>query len=124
MANGIDPRRVFRDANGKEWTVCVDGYVLSEARRDGVNLTDLFSGGIPDMGTLLELAWFGVQHMSEFSKGKAAMRKIDFLKMLTGKTLAAATVAVAAALETCFALDGDDDEGDGDADEGNSDPLV
>lgn len=109
----IDKRTVFR-MNNKEWTVDINGLTLSRARAGGVSLADLFTGGIPDMGTMLELTWFGVQHMSEFSKGKNAIRKDDFLAGLKGQTLADALAATSAAIELCFKTDDAEGETDGD----------
>lgn len=103
----------FRDKMGREWTVVVDGYVLHRARSHGnINLAAVFAGlekavnagegGFTvDPSVLLDLCYYGCEHNARIQAKK--VDKQDFLRMLTGKTLADALAATASALGQCFA---------------------
>jgi len=103
---------VFRDNQGRDWTVSIDGYVLYRARTDGqVDLGDLFASfmsqheagaAIPiDPIILLELAFYGCEHNTRIAAGK--INKEDFLRAMTGPAFTACIGACGNALTECFA---------------------
>jgi hypothetical protein len=125
----------FRDKQGREWTVVVDGYVLHRARSHGkIDLGSVFAGlaraselgkegeGFPlDPAILLELCFYGCEGNARIRAGK--VDKEEFLRMLTGKTMTDAMQATAEALGECFASPKEPEkEGAGEAKE--TDPLV
>jgi len=112
----------FRDRQGREWTVLVDGYVLHNTRMDGgINLGEVFAGAAKasltkenvavDPAILLALCWQGCKHNARVTSGK--VDKEDFLRMLTGKVLTDAMEATVAALLECFAPPQEADKVDG-----------
>ena len=104
-ANG----RTFCDKAGREWTVHIDGAVLAAARRDGLKLSELMMGVMPDIGVMLELTWHGVQHSARLATKRGRMTKDAFLSQMTGQVLRDALEACSAAIEECFAVDEPED---------------
>lgn len=93
----------FRDAENREWTVVVDGYVLSRAREYGVHIAHLCAGGAIDPAALLDLCYCGVQHNSRMKV--APISREDFLRALRGRALSDALQATAQALAECMTIE-------------------
>ena len=95
--------RTFRDAEGREWTVVIDGYVLWRARAEGgVDFGSLLRpADVPDIAAMLALCYFGCEHNARMRAGK--MTREDFLRALCGESLNAAIAATTAALVECLA---------------------
>jgi len=101
---------VFKDTQGREYTVMIDGYVLHRARSLGkLSLTSMFvsdqenqGGKMPlDPVLLIELCYYGCEHSSRIRAGKVS--KEQFLRNLVGKSLTDAIQATAEALKDCLA---------------------
>lgn len=100
----------FRDGQGREWSVIINGRVMVRARTHGkLNLGDLFSSVANaesgkmsvDPALLLDLCFYGCEHNARIQSHK--VDKDEFLEMLSGPTLAEAIRATAEALTECFA---------------------
>lgn len=116
----------FRGKDGKEWTVVIDGFVLSRARSHGkIDLGKVFEGvakagaeggGFPvDPVILLELCFYGCEHNARIKAGK--VDKEEFLRMLIGKTLTDALQATAEALGECFSPPESEKKAEGEAEQ-------
>ena len=113
---------IFRDAQGRDWSVVVNGRVLVRARTHGsLNIGDLFSAVDPasgkmsvDPALLLDLCFYGCEHNARIQSKK--VDKDEFLEMLSGSTLIEAIRATGEALAECFAAPAKKEVPDGDAD--------
>lgn len=100
----------FRDNDGREYSVAIDGYVLSRVRAHGkVSLAALFEQGrdaaAMDPAILLEICYYGCEHCARIRSGKIS--KEEFLRALTGRALTDAIRATAEAMAECFAAPDD-----------------
>ena len=115
----------FKDSRGRDWTVIIDGYVLSRARSHGkIDLSTVVNqamhGGTPDPALLLELCFYGCEHHSRIASGK--VDKEEFLRGLKGEIMQPALEASAAALMDCFGvkLEEEEEEEEGSGPNGKS----
>lgn len=99
----------FRDGQGRDWSVVVNGRVLVRARTHGkLNIGDLFTaagGSIDgrmsvDPALLLDLCYYACEHNSRIQAKK--VDKEEFLESLTGPTMIEAIRATGEALAECF----------------------
>jgi len=101
----------FKDKQGREYTVVIDGYVLSRARTHGrLSLSDILPQRGPDgimqapkvdPAFMIELCFYGCEHCARIASGKVS--KEEFLRSLTGKVMQDAIEATTDALMTCLA---------------------
>ena len=98
----------FKDNDAREWSLIVDGRVLSRARRlgevdVGAVIASVREEGVPDVGQLIDLCFYAAEHNSRIVSG--SVDRGTFMRLLWGKCLLPAVDATIAALAECFGME-------------------